>query len=136
MKAIIMAGGEGSRLRPLTCEKPKPLMPVLGKPVMRYAVELLHKHGIYDIAATVAYRGNLIKEEFSDSVVFFEERTPLGTAGSIKNAKEFLNAPFIVISGDALTDVDLTDAVAFHKNSGALATLILKRVEDPLEYGV
>ncbi|MBE5761304.1 MAG: hypothetical protein E7334_04840 [Clostridiales bacterium] len=136
MKAIIMAGGEGSRLRPLTCEKPKPLMPVLGKPVMRYAVELLHKHGIYDIAATIAYRGNLIKEEFSDSVVFFEERMPLGTAGSIKNAKEFLNAPFIVISGDALTDVDLTDAVAFHKNSGALATLILKRVEDPLEYGV
>ncbi|MGI5900334.1 MAG: sugar phosphate nucleotidyltransferase [Christensenellales bacterium] len=140
MKAIIMAGGEGSRLRPLTCELPKPLVPLLGRPIMRYAVELLKKHNIYDIAATVAYKAKMIEDEFKGELHCFKEEVPLGTAGSVKMCSEFLDGgseqSFLVISGDALTDLDISAAVKFHKEKEAFATLVLKRVPNPLEYGV
>lgn len=136
MKAIIMAGGEGSRLRPMTCELPKPLVPLLGRPVMSYALELLAKHGIHDTAATIGYRGDQIRARMGGGLRYFEEETPLGTAGSIKAASDWLDRTFIVLSGDALTDLDITSALAFHRAKGAAATLILKRVANPLEYGV
>ncbi|GAW91590.1 mannose-1-phosphate guanyltransferase [Calderihabitans maritimus] len=142
MKAIIMAGGEGSRLRPLTCDRPKPMVPVANRPVMEYAIELLKEHGITEIGVTLQYLPEAIRDYFGDGADFgvnlhyFVEETPLGTAGSVKNAQEFLDDTFLVVSGDALTDFNLTEAVKFHRGKGALATLVLTTVANPLEYGV
>ncbi|MCF6408477.1 sugar phosphate nucleotidyltransferase [Pseudalkalibacillus salsuginis] len=142
MKAVIMAGGKGTRLRPLTCNLPKPMVPILEKPVMEYTIELLKKYGITEIAVTVQYLPEHIKEYFGNGSHFgvdlhyFEETTPLGTAGSIKNAESFLNERFIVISGDALTDFDLQTGINFHQEKEALVTIFMKQVENPLEYGV
>ncbi|MCX8130276.1 MAG: mannose-1-phosphate guanyltransferase [Clostridia bacterium] len=142
MKAVIMAGGEGTRLRPLTCNRPKPMVPVVNKPVMEHIIELLKKHNLKEIAVTLQYMPDLIKDYFQDgkdygvSIEYYTEKTPLGTAGSVKNAEEFLNDTFVVISGDALTDIDLSKAIDFHIQKGSMATLVLKRVDIPLEYGV
>ena len=142
MRAVIMAGGSGSRLRPLTCDLPKPMVPVLNKPVMEYTVDLLKKHGIQEIAVTLAYLPKVIKDYFEDgrdfgvSLRYYVEDTPLGTAGSVKNAASFLPGTFIVISGDALTDLNLNKAVAFHRERKSQATLVLHRQQIPLEYGV
>ncbi len=142
MKAVVMAGGEGSRLRPLTLGRPKPMVPVVNKPVMAHIIDLLKKHGITDIIVTLQYRAEDIQDHFGDgksmgvNIQYTIEETPLGTAGSVKLAEEFLDEPFIVISGDALTDFDLTALMQFHKESGAMATLTLTRVSNPLEYGL
>lgn len=142
MKAIIMAGGQGTRLRPLTCNIPKPMMPILGKPTMEYAVDLLKKHGITDIGVTLQYLPDEVINYFGDgkefgvSLKYFIEEHPLGTAGSVKNAENFLDESFVVISGDALTDIDLSKAIAYHKEKKSIATLLLKEVPVPLEYGV
>ncbi|GAF25090.1 nucleoside-diphosphate-sugar pyrophosphorylase [Moorella thermoacetica Y72] len=142
MKAIIMAGGEGSRLRPLTCKRPKPLVPVANRPVMEYCVDLLRDLGIREVGVTLQYLPQLIEEYFGDGSDFglhlhyFVEDKPLGTAGSVKNAAAILDETFVVVSGDALTDFDLRPAIARHKESGALATLVLTAVDNPLEYGV
>lgn len=143
MKAVIMAGGKGTRLLPMTALTPKPMVPLLNRPCMEYTIELLKKHGITDIAVTVQYLSEVIKSYFGDgssfgvSITYFEETTPLGTAGSIKNCQDFLKEErFIVVSGDALTDIDLSAAIAFHERKQALATLLLKRVDDPLEFGI
>lgn len=142
VKAVIMAGGEGTRLRPLTCNIPKPMMPILEKPVMQYAVELLRKNGITDIAVTLQYLPDEVIRYFGDgkdfgvNIRYFIEEYPLGTAGSVKNAENFLDDTFIVISGDALTDIDLSEAIDFHREQGAITTLVLKEVAVPLEYGV
>lgn len=142
MKAIIMAGGMGTRLRPLTCEKPKPMVSILDKPVIVYIIELLKKHGIDKIGITLKYMSNEIidfmgdGEQYGVKLQYFIEDSPLGTAGSVKNAAEFLDEDFIVISGDAITDINLTEAIEnFHK-SGALATIVLSKVDVALEYGV
>ena len=142
MKAIIMAGGEGSRLRPLTCGRPKPMVPLLNRPVMEYCVDLLVKHGIHDIGVTLQFMPGAIQEHFGSgsergvNFHYFVEETPLGTAGSVKNAGSFLDQTFVVVSGDALTDLDLTSALKFHRDNRSLATLVLTRVSCPLEYGV
>lgn len=142
MKAVIMAGGEGSRLRPLTCNRPKPMVPIANKPVMEHIIELLRKYGIKDIAVTLQYMPEIIKDYFGDGSEFgvnlryFTEDVPLGTAGSVKNAEEFLDETFIVISGDALTDIKLDEVLSFHEAKGSIATLVLKKVECPIEYGV
>lgn len=142
MKAVILAGGKGSRLRPLTCNKPKPMVPLLGQPCMAYTIDLLRRTGVGNIAVTLQYMPDVIRGYFGDGsehgvqMAYYEETTPLGTAGSVKNAEEFLDETFIVISGDALTDFNLLDAVRAHREKGALATIILTRVETPLEFGV
>lgn len=142
MKAIIMAGGEGSRLRPLTCGIPKPMVPVMNRPIMEYSIELLKKYGILDIGVTLQYIPDRIMEYFEDGkqwnvkLQYFTEQTPLGTAGSIKNAESFLDETFIVMSGDALTDINIQEAIEFHKNNHAMVTLVTKKVQIPLEYGV
>ncbi len=142
MKAVIMAGGEGTRLRPLTCNTPKPMVPIVNRPMMEHILNLLKKHGIKEIANTLWYMPEAIKNHFGDgssrgvSMHYYEEDSPLGTAGSVKNAAEFLNKPFVVVSGDSLTDIDLTAAIKFHQMKGALATLVLTRVANPLSYGV
>ena len=142
MKAIIMAGGEGSRLRPLTCDCPKPMVPLMDRPVMSYALELLRRHDVHEAAVTLQYLPDRVRDYFGDGAEFgmamryYVEREPLGTAGSVKQAKEFLTETFVVLSGDGVTDCDLSAALAFHRARGALATLVLKQVETPLEYGV
>jgi mannose-1-phosphate guanylyltransferase/phosphomannomutase len=142
MKAVVMAGGEGTRLRPLTCNRPKPMVPVAGKPVMEHIISLLKNHGIYDIAVTLQYLPDIISGHFEDGgqygvrMRYYIENKPLGTAGSVKNAESYLDDTFLVISGDALTDIDISKAVRFHKDREAMATLVLKRVDIPLEYGV
>jgi len=143
MKAVVMAGGEGSRLRPLTSRRPKPLAPVANKPVMEHIVDLLRRHGVTEIVATLHYLADEIESYFGDGsdfgvrMSYVVEDTPLGTAGAVKMAESLLSdAPFIVISGDALTDLDLTALASDHARSGAFATITLKRVSNPLEFGV
>ena len=142
MKAVVMAGGEGSRLRPLTSGIPKPLVPVVGKPVMEHILRLLRNHGITDVIVTLQYLGSAIRDYFGDGsdfgvdITYVVEDSPLGTAGSVKNAQEFLDEPFVVISGDALTDIDLTRVMAYHQEKKAAATIVLTSVSNPLEYGV
>jgi mannose-1-phosphate guanylyltransferase/phosphomannomutase len=142
LKAVIMAGGKGTRLRPLTCHVPKPMVPLLDRPCMEYIIELLERHDITDIAVTTQYLSDIICDYFGNgnkwgvNLHYFEETTPLGTAGSVKNAQSFLDERFVVISGDALTDLDLKDALTYHERNKALVTMVLKRVQHPLEFGV
>lgn len=142
MKAVIMAGGKGTRLRPLTSHTPKPMVPLLNRPCMAYTIELLKRHGIKEIAVTLQYLPDVIRNTFGDgsqygvSLTYFEETTPLGTAGSVKNCADFLDERFIVISGDTLTDFDLTQAIRYHEEKQALATLIMTQVERPLDFGI
>lgn len=142
MKAVVMAGGEGSRLRPLTSNQPKPMVPVLNKPCMQHILELAREHEMVDIVATLHFLPQLIKNYFGKgddlgvNLHYSIEDYPMGTAGSVKEAEDFLNEPFIVISGDALTDFNLTELIDFHKRKGAMVTIALKRVENPLEFGV
>ncbi len=142
VQAIIMAGGEGMRLRPLTAYIPKPLVPLLGEPVMGYSLKLLKSFGVTDVGATLWYRPKEIRDAFGDGgaygvrLKYYEERVPMGTAGSVKMARGHLKGTFIVLSGDGLTDCDLKQAVAFHREKQALATLVLRRVHTPLPYGV
>lgn len=142
MKAVVMAGGEGSRLRPLTCNLPKPLVSIANKPVMSYIIELLKSHGIEEIIVTLQYLADEIVSYFGDGsdfgvkIIYSFEDEPLGTAGSIKKVEKYLDGSFLIISGDALTDIDLTKAIKFHKTKASRATIVLTRVENPLEYGV
>lgn len=142
MKALIMAGGEGARLRPLTCDQPKPMVPLLGRPMMEYIIKLLKKHQFQELAVTLQYLPERIKghfgsgEDWGVSLNYFLEKEPLGTAGSVKNAASMLTETFLVISGDCLTDIDLTEALHFHHRKKALVTIVLTPREDPLEYGV
>ncbi len=144
MQAVVMAGGEGSRLRPLTLNRPKPMVPIANRYVMGHIIELLKRHNINDIVATLQYRSDDIQRYFGDgsqigaTLNYSVEPQPLGTAGSVKFASKFLatDEPFIIISGDALTDFNLSEIVAFHKKVGAAVTITLYRVPNPLEYGV
>ncbi len=137
-----MAGGEGTRLRPLTSNQPKPMLPMANRPMMEHVVALLRQHGMTDIVVTVAFMANAIRTYFGDGselgvrMVYATEETPLGTAGSVLNAREELDERFLVISGDVLTDIDLSAVVDFHQRKGALATLALCSVENPLEFGI
>ncbi len=142
MKAVVMAGGEGSRLRPLTVSRPKPMVPIVGRPVMEHILNLLKRHGITDVVVTVQYMASAIEDYFGDGsqfgmhISYSREEIPLGTAGSVKNAEDLLDEPFVVISGDALTDFDLGKIIKFHNDHKSMATLTLAHVANPLEYGV
>ena len=142
MKAVVMAGGAGSRLRPLTIARPKPLVPVVNKPVLGHIVDLLRYHDFRDVVVTIQHMAEHIQDFLGDGDLFdinlrySIEDVPLGTAGSVKNAQDYLDETFLVISGDAVTDIDLGAAVAAHKANHALATIVLKQVSDPLDYGV
>jgi mannose-1-phosphate guanylyltransferase/phosphomannomutase len=142
VKAVILAGGEGTRLRPLTSNQPKPMMPLVNKPMMEHIVRLLAEHGFDDIVVTVAFLANQIRNYFGDGSEFgvtlryATDETPLGTAGSVRNASAELDDTFLVISGDVLTDIDLTAFVDQHREAGAFASIALKRVENPLEFGI
>ncbi|GLZ03233.1 mannose-1-phosphate guanyltransferase [Actinomadura sp. NBRC 104412] len=143
MKAVVMAGGEGTRLRPMTANQPKPLLPLVNRPIMEHVLRLLKRHGFTETVVTVQFLAALIRNYFADgeelgmALSYATEEVPLGTAGSVRNAAEALRDDrFLVISGDALTDIDLTDMVRFHEENGALVTIGLKRVPNPLEFGI
>src|ERR1700738_3801681 len=138
-----MAGGEGTRLRPMTANQPKPMLPVVNRPIMEHVLRLLKRHGFTETVVTVQFLASLVRNYFGDgedvgmSLQHATEETPLGTAGSVKNAEDALrDTPFLVISGDALTDIDLSELVRFHKDNGALVTVGPTRVPDPLEFGI
>ncbi len=142
MKAVVMAGGEGTRLRPLTSNQPKPMVPIVGKPCMEHIVELLRGYDFEDVIVTVAFLPQAIRSYFGDgeglgvNMEYSVEESPLGTAGSVRLAGDKLDETFLVISGDALCDFDLGALVDFHKNKGAAVTIGLKSVENPLEFGI
>jgi mannose-1-phosphate guanylyltransferase / phosphomannomutase len=142
MRAVVMAGGEGTRLRPLTSNQPKPMVPIVGKPCMEHILELLRTHGFNDIVITVAFLPQAIRTYFGGgenlglSIEYSVEENPLGTAGSVRLASDRLDETFLVISGDALCDIDLQKIVDFHNEKGAAVTIGLKSVENPLEFGI
>ena len=123
VKAVIMAGGEGTRLRPLTSNAPKPMLPLVNRPMMEHIIDLLKRHGIEDIVVTVAFMANNIRNYFGDGsefgvrMVYASEETPLGTAGSVRNAMAELDDTFLVISGDVLTDIDLDAIIGTHRKA-------------------
>jgi mannose-1-phosphate guanylyltransferase / phosphomannomutase len=142
MKAVVMAGGEGTRLRPLTSNQPKPMVPIVGKPCMEHILELLKRHGFEEVIVTVAFLPQAIRSYFGGGeslgidLGYSVEESPLGTAGSVRLATARLDDTFLVISGDALCDVDLTRLVAFHRERKASVTIGLKSVPNPLDFGI
>jgi mannose-1-phosphate guanylyltransferase/phosphomannomutase len=142
MKAVVMAGGEGTRLRPLTSNQPKPMVSIVGKPCMEHILELLQRHGFEDVTVTVAFLPQAIRSYFGNGeslglrLEYSVEELPLGTAGSVRRAVRGLDEPFLVISGDALCDVDLTRLVEVHREKRAAVTIGLKAVDNPLEFGI
>jgi len=137
-----MAAGMGERLKPLTSPLPKPMVPILNTPVMEYSLKLLKQHGIRDIIANTHYNPQYIKQYFGDGrrfniqLSYSYEKELLGTAGGVKNNKGFLNETFFVLSGDALTDINLSDMYEFHRRKGSIATIALKPVRNVSLYGV
>lgn len=142
MKAVIMAGGKGTRLMPLTRDVPKPMIKLIDKPVLEYIIELLKKHGISDIAVTLGYLPESIigyfgnGESWGVNLTYYIEETPLGTAGSVKSALNFLSDDFLVISGDCYTEIDLSRAAAFHRAKDSIFTLIAQPHPNPVGLGV
>ena len=143
MRAVLMAGGSGTRLRPLTCDLPKPMVSVLNRPIAEHIINLLKRHNITEIIATLYYLPDVMRDYFQDGSDFgvqmtyaVEEEQPLGTAGCVKNIEQWLDDTFVTISGDAITDFDLQAAIAFHREKKSQATLVLTRVPNPVEFGV
>ena len=142
MKAVIMAGGFGTRLRPLTCNIPKPMVPMMNKPMMQHLFELLRSHHIQDVVATLYFRPEIITRYFDDGsgfrvrIRYVRSDADYGTAGGVRNAAALLSERFIIISGDVLTDIDLTKAIRFHEERKAQATIVLSHSKDPLQYGI
>ncbi|HVL47283.1 MAG TPA: NDP-sugar synthase [Candidatus Thermoplasmatota archaeon] len=142
MKAIVMAGGEGTRLRPITERLPKPFVRVAGKPTIEYVLDRLVEAGFRDVIVTTYYKPHLLIERLAGGTkvgarVFYSvEDTPAGTAGGVKKVGALLDSTFVVTSGDVLADVDIGDLVKAHKAKGAMATMALTRVEDPTQFGI
>jgi mannose-1-phosphate guanylyltransferase/phosphomannomutase len=143
MKAVIMAGGFGTRLRPLTMNIPKPMVPIVNIPIMHRIITLLKKNGITDIVALVYYQPDVIMNYFKDgkdfgvNITYVRAEDDFGTAGSVKNAENFIGEDeFLVISGDVLTDIDLSKAIEYHHDKKSKATIVITRVKNPLPYGI
>jgi mannose-1-phosphate guanylyltransferase/mannose-1-phosphate guanylyltransferase/phosphomannomutase len=142
MRAMVLAAGLGTRLRPITYEMPKPMVPVLNRPVMEHIVRLLARHGFTETIANLHWFPDLIEGHFGDGsafgveLSFSREEQLLGTSGGVRNAADFLGDSFLVISGDALTDIDLGAMREFHESHDGIATLATKRVQDTSQFGV
>lgn len=142
MKAVIMAGGEGTRMRPLTCDIPKPMSRLCGKPIIEYIMDLLIENGVDEAVVTLKYLPQIIKDNFPSNTYkglklnFVEEGVALKTAGSVKNAARDFDEPFFVISGDAMCDFELEKIMEYHRQESAIATIVLSKVNDPREYGL
>ncbi|HHY00112.1 MAG TPA: NDP-sugar synthase [Methanothermobacter sp.] len=141
IKAVLMAGGKGSRIRPLTLSRPKPLIPVANRPMIEYIVGKVKKSGYDELVVTLSYLKSQIKKLLKKkypylNIKYSVEKKPLGTAGGVKKASKHINDTFFVLSGDVLVDVDLNEILDFHKKNNALATMVLTQVEDPSQYGI
>jgi NDP-sugar pyrophosphorylase family protein len=142
MQALILAGGKGTRLRPLTIHTPKPVVPIVNKPFLNYQIDLLKRAGVKDITLSLSYQPGKIEEIFADGsdygvrIHYAVEASPLGTGGAYKNAEKYLTETAIVFNGDVLTDMDLARIVAYHKERKAAATIVLVPVENVSAYGV
>ena len=142
VKAVILVGGEGTRLRPLTYSTVKAMVPVLNKPFIEYVIRHLSNHNIDDVILAVGYRPDSITAYFGDAgqlrtkLIYSVEPVPLGTAGPVKYAEQYINDTFFVINGDVFTDIDFTDMLDFHKSKAAKVTIALTPVDDPTRFGV
>ncbi len=137
MKAMVLAAGLGTRLKPITFELPKPMVPVLDRPVMAHIVGLLQAQGFDDLIANIHHYPDTIRDYFGERLTYRYENELLGTAGGVRNVADFFgDDPVVVVSGDALTDLDLNALVERHRSAGGIATLTVKKVADTREYGV
>jgi mannose-1-phosphate guanylyltransferase len=142
LQALILAGGEGTRLRPLTSTIPKPVVPLAGRPFISYMLQWLHRHGVDDVILGCGFMADGVRSVLGDGaglgvrLRYLEEPRPLGTGGALKFAEDLLDERFLMLNGDVLTDVDLTAQLALHERTGARATLALMAVEDPSAYGL
>lgn len=142
MQCVILAGGKGTRLRPLTIHTPKPIVPLVGRPFLYYQLDLLRRAEVHDVILSLSYQPNKIEDTFGDGshygmrIRYTVEQQPLGTAGAYKNAEDQIDSTTIVFNGDILTDLDLTEVIAFHRDRGAAATIVLAPVENPHAYGM
>jgi len=142
MRAIILLGGQGTRLRPVTCNTPKPMLPILNRPALTYQLELLRKHRIKQVVFCLNYLHRNFRDYFSKrrnfglKIDYVKEKFPLGTGGALKNAERFFTGTTIIFNGDILTDIDLQKVIKFHKTKKAVLTIVLTRVKDPTIYGL
>lgn len=139
---LILAGGKGTRLKPITDEIPKPLLPIQGKPVVEYTIDLFKKYGITTVLLSIGHLGEKIKDYFGDGkqfgvkIIYIEEETPQGTAGPLRLAKKYLTETFVMCNADELKNIDLEEMFMFHKENNAAATIALTTVSEPSVYGV
>ncbi|BDZ66583.1 NDP-sugar synthase [Methanobacterium ferruginis] len=141
VKAVLMAGGKGSRIRPLTLSRPKPMIPVANRPMIEYIVEKIKNSGYNELVVTLSYLKNQLKHLLNErypelNIKYSVEKQPFGTAGGVKKAEKYLDDTFFVLSGDVLVDVDLNKLLDFHRKHNALATMVLTPVEDPSHFGI
>src|SRR5205814_1285760 len=142
MQALSLAGGEGTRLRPLTTTVPKPVVPLVDRPFIRFMIDWLNRHGVDDVVMSCGHLASGVRNVLGDGSAFglrlryVEEPRPLGTGGAVKFAASLLDERFLMLNGDVLTDLDLTGQVEQHERTGARATLALTPVEDPSAYGL
>ena len=142
MQAVILVGGEGTRLRPLTCNTPKAMVPVLNRPFLEHMLRYLEKHGVRDVVLALSYLPGPVQgllgdgTDFGVRLTYLTEESPLGTAGAVKNAEPFLDGPCVVINGDILTEIDLTAMVKRHQQIRPKVSIALTRVDNPTIYGV
>ncbi|HYZ82552.1 MAG TPA: NDP-sugar synthase [Solirubrobacteraceae bacterium] len=142
MQALILAGGEGTRLRPLTATVPKPVVPLVDRPFIAYMIEWLRGHGIDDVILACGFMADGVREVLGDGAAlgvrlrYIEEPSPLGTGGALKYAEDLLDERFFMLNGDVLSDMDLTAQLRQHEETGARATLALIAVDDPSSYGL
>ena len=142
MQSVILAGGKGTRLRPLTLHTPKPVMPLVGQPFLAYQLGLLRDAGIHDVVLSLSYQPHKIEDVFGDGsrqsmrIRYVVEPQPLGTAGAYKNARDVIDSRTVVFNGDILTNIDLNEVIASHKERGAMVTIVLTPVENPRAYGL
>jgi mannose-1-phosphate guanylyltransferase len=142
MQAVILVGGEGTRLRPLTSTVPKPVVPLVDRPFIAYMLEWLARHGVDDVVMSCGFLATAVRNVLGDGsqyglrLRFIEEPEPRGTAGALKYAEDLLDERFLMLNGDVLTDIDLTEQIAQHEATGAVGTLALVPVSDPTAYGL
>lgn len=141
-KAVILVGGEGTRLYPLTYGIPKPMVPVLNQPFLEHTIAYLRKYGVENIILASSHLPEVIQDYFGDGsklgarLTYTVENNPLGTAGAVKNAEQYLDSTFVVLNGDIFTDLNIGDMLAFHQRKGAKATIALTQVDNPKAFGL
>jgi len=142
IKALILLGGLGTRLRPLTCHIPKPLLPLVNRPSLNYQLDLLKKAKIKEVIFCTGYLSTVFKNYFTQNnnfgfkIYYMDEKTPLGTGGAIKNAQRLVDTTTVIFNGDILTDIDLNKVIEFHHKNNAVVTIVLIRAKDPTIYGL